>query len=840
MNFSAILNVFKRELAAYFNAAIAYIFIIVFVLLSTSLFMTNFFVIGLADMRYFYALLPFILSVFIPAVTMRLWAEEKRGNTLELLLTFPMKTHALVLGKFFASLVFYLAALAGTLMIPIMLMVLGKPDVGQLVGGYLGAVLLGAFFLSIGIFISGFCQDQIVAFILAMLVCFGIHLIGTDFIAAAIDSWLPGIGSFLQHLVGSSSHFDSFAKGIIDNRDLLYFILGTVIFLTLNGFWLEGRMKVGAKKVFTLATLICLGIFLAGNWFLSGISIGRYDLTEGKIYTISESSKKILRDLKVPVTAKYYVSPSDKMPSGLKTLEQDVLDKLEEMRVASHGKFQYKVFHMEAANVTEPKQGGDKAGGESLEEQLQKKGIEPFQVRAIESDEVAVRLVYSAMTLAYKEKNEEMIPRITTENLHQLEYLVVSKIFRMTLPESPKITIVAPYEEKQMDPQVASLLRQLGGGKMNEGYKEDNYELLGMALQYEGYEATRIKSISEETPIPEGTKTLIFMEPTALNDRQRYEIDEFLNHGGSLLLAVQNYSYNYEMGTGNIRILPSKINPAVNPLLSQFGFEVDDHILVDEQHDMINLSGGARMGPFEVSVPVKVPIQILINDTGMNPNISITSHLSPLFYLWGTAIKVLEEPLQKNGLNSQTLLSSSANSWTVPPLTEALNSSNLMRQPESREGPFPLAVFVQGQFPDLWKDKMVPAWPASEKAEVEAGAKAPEPPQSPSWSGNPAPGKMILIGAATPFQKSLLRSGGHLNFFLNAVDALTLGDQLISIRSKQMIDRSIHKISAPSKIMWRFLVNFLVPVVIAFIGFSRSLMRRRTKQNYLKELALAS
>ena len=140
------LTIFRREMSAYFNAAIAYIFIIVFILLNGGLYMTQFFIIGFADMRPFFMTLPFILSVFLPAVTMRLWAEEKRGNTLELLLTFPMPTHRLVLGKFLASFVFYLAALAGTFTIPVMLKMMGKPDLGVLAGGISARLFSALFF----------------------------------------------------------------------------------------------------------------------------------------------------------------------------------------------------------------------------------------------------------------------------------------------------------------------------------------------------------------------------------------------------------------------------------------------------------------------------------------------------------------------------------------------------------------------------------------------------------------------------------------------------------------------------------------------------------------------
>jgi ABC-2 type transport system permease protein len=164
-------NIFNREFAAYFNAPIAYIFIIVFLAVNSGLFMTSFFLAGTADMRGFFSLLPIALIIFIPAISMRLWAEDARGGTLALLHSFPIKSSQLVLGKFFASFVFYLLALAGTLIIPIMIIFLGNPDLGPIIGGYFGAALLGAFFLSVGIFISSLFKDQIIAFILSMVAC---------------------------------------------------------------------------------------------------------------------------------------------------------------------------------------------------------------------------------------------------------------------------------------------------------------------------------------------------------------------------------------------------------------------------------------------------------------------------------------------------------------------------------------------------------------------------------------------------------------------------------------------------------------------------------------------
>ena len=837
------MTLFRRELGAYFNAAIAYIFIIVFVLLNGGLFMTQFFLYNRADMRQFFSTLPFILSVFLPAVTMRLWAEEKRGNTLELLLTFPVPTSTLVIGKFLASFVFYLVALLGTVTIPVMISAIGHPDVGAMVSGYLGAAMMGGFFLAVGIFISGLCHDQIVAFILSMIICFGLYLSGTTYLSTSIDGWFPGLGSFLARFIGAAGHYDTFGKGVIDSSDLFYFLIGTTVFLVLNGLWFDGRMKPGAKKIFTVATFVAVAIFLMTNWLLADLPLGRFDLTEGRIYTISPATKKILKSLTAPVSIKFYVSSADKMPTEMKTLEQDVIGKLDELRVSSGGHFDYKIFHMEAANAVEQNQPNKKEGDvDSLEKQLQEKGINPFQVRAVESDEVAVRLVYSSISIGYKEKLEEMIPRLLPDNLHELEYMIISKIYRMTLETKPKVALVAPYEEKKIEPQMQELLKQLGG-QIPEGYRDDLFEVLPMALKYEGYEVARIKLDKDET-IPSDVTTLVVAEPKSLNDRQKYEINRFLASGGDVFFAVQNYEYDYQPRGNQLSIQPKEKKPEINSLLSQWGFEVDEQVLVDEQHDVINLSGAMR-GPFEMSIPVKVPIQVLIPASGMNPNVSVTSRLSSMFYLWGTALKINDSKVKQQNLKVDTLLHSSDHSWTVPFKAGSITPQDLVQQQEGRVGPFPLAVMVSGQFADVYKDQTtVPAWPVAEVAKTDStdpNAKPAEPAKNVELEkATPIslkPGKMILIGASSLFQKNLIRNGGNLNFFMNSIDAISLGEELVTIRSKQPVDRGLGRVSAPVKAGWRIFVTFLVPLLLTVIGTLRVFLRRQAKQNYMKEYA---
>ena len=237
-----IMIIFKREFNAYFYSPIACVFSVIFIILNAGIYMFHFFFYGNASMREFFAILPITLAlIFIPAVSMRLWSEEKKLGTIELLLTLPINSADIVLGKFLASLAFYLIALSGTLVIPIVLLMLGSPDIGPIIGGYFGAILLGAFFLSVGIFISGFFDDQIVSLIITSLTCGILALIGWQYVPMVIDGWISGLGDFLYSYVGVTRHFNDIQRGVIDIRSIVYFVSFTALFLTLNIKYLEGR-----------------------------------------------------------------------------------------------------------------------------------------------------------------------------------------------------------------------------------------------------------------------------------------------------------------------------------------------------------------------------------------------------------------------------------------------------------------------------------------------------------------------------------------------------------------------------------------------------------------------
>lgn len=822
-------TIFRRELAAYFTSAIGYMFMIVFLILSVGLFITPFFTMLNADMRAFFATVPVILCIFLPAVTMRLWAEERKQNTWEMLLTFPMRPHELVLGKFCASLMFFLTTLAGTLTIPLMLVWLGNPDPGPIIGAYLGTILLGSFFLALGLFVSGLCQDQIVAFVVTLLLCFAVFLLGTDFIATYIDAAWPGMGSFLAEVIGLTAHYATLTRGILALGDVLYFLIWTALCLFLNGLFLDIRQRPVARRTFLAAVLISLAIGALSNWLLVDQRLGRFDLTQDKIYTLSDASVRILRSLHVPAQIKLYITPRDKMPTEMRYLERDILDKLHEMRLASHGKLHPRAIHMETANVVQPAQTTAAAGNapeEAVEKRLLDQGIRPFSVQSLREDEVVNKLIYASLGIAYKDKAEEVLPRLLPGDLATLEYRVVNTLYKLNRDAMPTVALIAPKDPATIPPYMRQLYQQMGR-PLPQG--EDPYEALERLLRAEKYRVRRV-DLTRESPLPADATTIIVMHPRSLSSRQQWELNRALHEGKAVLLAVQMHRWSYNLVRKAVSVTRQDEHPQVNPWLTQYGIEIDGNILMDVNHQSLTIRQtndplAALLGS---GLTLNLPLHITLPQEVMNRQVSITSHLAPLFYLWGSALKLRGETLQQHQLQHTVLFTTSPKAWLVS--ADAQLSAASLQPPSSGGQQYPLAILVQGQFPDVYSDTPRPPWPPPPVPHgTPAPAAAPE--EAPAAPPHPAPGKLLVIGNAQMFHRGFL-TGGNLDLFMNSVDALTLGDDMIHIRSKKPINRTISKPSAATRQFWKFVNLGLVNLAIAMVGVGSAIIRQRARLAY--------
>jgi ABC-2 type transport system permease protein len=236
------LIVARRELAGYFATPVAYVFIVIFLVLAGALTFTlgNFFGRGQADLIPFFSFVPWLFLFLVPALTMRLWAEERRLGTIELLLTLPLPQWQAVVGKFLAAWAFCGIALALTFPIWITVNILGSPDNGVILSGYVGCLLVAGAYLALGAAISAGTKNQVVAFVLAVALCFVFAAAGSPVVTEFLDSRIPQLAEVARAL-SVADRFGGFTRGVISARDILFFASFIGFFLFVNAVVLDHR-----------------------------------------------------------------------------------------------------------------------------------------------------------------------------------------------------------------------------------------------------------------------------------------------------------------------------------------------------------------------------------------------------------------------------------------------------------------------------------------------------------------------------------------------------------------------------------------------------------------------
>ncbi|MDF1512188.1 MAG: Gldg family protein [Anaerolineae bacterium] len=340
-----ILTLTRKELRSYFGSPMALIFTGAF--LAATLFaffwVDTFFARGISDVRPLFRWMPVLMIFLVAALTMRQWSEEQRSGTLEILLTLPVSTTQLVLGKFLAVVALVVIALALTIFLPVTVSLLGNLDWGPVFGGYLAAVLLASAYAAIGLFVSSRTDNQIVALITTVLVCGVLYIVGT---AGVTDFFGNEIGEVLR-AIGAGSRFESIQRGVIDVRDLVYYISLAGIFLTLNVIslkaigWSTGEHTLPKRKSLVLTSALLIANLLVVNIWSFPLSGLRVDLTEDKEYTLSATTKSLLTNLQEPLLIRGYFS--EKTHPLLAPLVPSIRDLLKEYQVASNGNIQLEI-----------------------------------------------------------------------------------------------------------------------------------------------------------------------------------------------------------------------------------------------------------------------------------------------------------------------------------------------------------------------------------------------------------------------------------------------------------------------------------------------------------------
>ena len=339
-----VLAITKKELDSYFGSLLAIIFLGVFLgaVLFVFYYVETFFARGIADVRPMFKWMPVLMLFLLSALTMRQWSEEQHSGTMEILLTLPVNHWQLVLGKFLAVMTMIVIALAMTLPIPILVSKLGNLDWGPVFGGYLAAILMSGAYAAIGLFVSSRTDNQIVSLIVTMLVGGIFYLVGTQ----GVTNYTSGATSEILRALGTGSRFESIQRGVIDLRDLLYYLSLTGIFLLLNVVSLDAlrwskEQKLYKRDQLWTASLLSLNLLLLNVWFypLKGL---RLDLTEQKEFTISQTTRDLIQGLPEPLLIRAYIS--DKTHPLLAPLKSEIEDMLQEYKIASGGKITVEVI----------------------------------------------------------------------------------------------------------------------------------------------------------------------------------------------------------------------------------------------------------------------------------------------------------------------------------------------------------------------------------------------------------------------------------------------------------------------------------------------------------------
>ncbi len=393
-NLSVIRRIAGKEVSLFFASPIAYLFLATFAAVTLFVFFWGeaFFARNIADVRPLFEWMPVLLIFLCSTLTMRLWSDERRTGTLEHVLTQPVPLWHFVAGKFVGCLLLLAIALAITLPLPISVAMIGDLDWGPVWAGYLATFMLGAAYLSIGLFVSARSDNQIVSLISATALCGVFYLIGTSIIT---DLFGNRLGEWLR-LLGTGSRFDAITRGVVDLRDLYYYLSIIAVFLTLNTFSLERERWAATSQrphhgSWRVVTALLLVNAIGANFWLGQVDSLRVDSTEGNQYSISDATRGYLNHLQEPLLLRGYFS--SKTHPLLSPLVPQLRDLMREYEIAGNGQVRVEIVDP----VTQP---------ELEKEANQKFGIQPVPFQVADRYESSIVSSYFNVVVQYGDQHQ--------------------------------------------------------------------------------------------------------------------------------------------------------------------------------------------------------------------------------------------------------------------------------------------------------------------------------------------------------------------------------------------------------------------------------------------------
>ena len=529
----------RKDLKGYFDQPTGFILLVIFVSVAAYMFFRTALITQEASMRPLFTLLPWVLAVFVPAATMRLVAEEQRDGTLEILLTQPLRTWTVLLSKFLAGLIFVGAGVLATAVIPISLQTAGDFDNGAVIAQYVGTVFLTASFVAIGLFTSSLTRNQIVAFVIGLSIIVALMVAGMPIITLAI----PPVAAVLVQDLSPLTHFEGIARGVLDLRDVVYFVALVSTFLSASYLMIRGKSVSHRSSLYRnlqlgVGGLVVLSILI--GW--SGSSIGgRLDLTESKLFTLDDATVELLRELDDVVTIRLFVSEDP--PVQVALTQRDVEDLLEDIVNVSNG------------NVRLVKYLADK--DEESAELARQSFVPPINFSEQTGGEFKVKVGYLGMGMTYANRQEN-VPFVETTD--GLEYRLMANIRRMSQKRPSTISFMHGHGEWTRDADLQSFRDQLERHHLVLELDADRDEgLIGATSDsFTGTDVLVVPGSREEVP------------PWV-----RASIDEYLAEGGKVLLLVDSLEVD------DRALRAKKANTGLSGWLAEYGVLVQDNVVFD-------------------------------------------------------------------------------------------------------------------------------------------------------------------------------------------------------------------------------------------------------------------
>ncbi|MBL8949478.1 MAG: Gldg family protein [Myxococcaceae bacterium] len=782
---NSVLAVARRELKTFFSSPIAYIVLGAFLLLTGWFFFSPLFLAGQASLRNFFSIAAICFVFIVPAITMRSIAEERKSGTLELLLTMPVDDWQVVAGKFLAALGMVCVGLAFTLPYALTVSSLTAPgapfDWGVVAAGYFGLVLLASSFIALGLWASALSRNQIVGFIIGLIVCFTFFFI--DKFAALLPEWLGRIVEYFS----VDYHFENIARGVLDTRDLLFYVSVVTIGLVLTAQLLANiRQELSTKSVAspTVFTLAVVGSLILLN-VLSLRAFVRFDVTHDKMYTLAPATKETLAGLDDNVTITAYFTAD--LPAPYSTISSHVRDTLEEFRAASKGKVSFEFIDPSAQESDKDKEtkrevkrdifGRQFRDPTSVEKELAGQGIQSVELPVVQEDQRGTRRAWLGLVIRHHEK-KEVIPVV--QNLAGLEYDLTTLVRKLTRTKTPVIGLLQGHDEPKPNEKLRNLTSLLS----------QQYEVRPVELQGKDRFEADLDAL------------LILGPERPLQQNELKAVDQLVMEGKPVALFLD--AIRFDMRTAEQR----PVDHGLQPLLTAYGVTLQsDQMVADVTSASVNVT--EQRGFMQIQMPVPFPfVPVVKRLEGDSP---VTKGIGDVTFPFPSKLSATGG----DGKTVTVLARSSAKSWTEGKPQNLDPRRDWRSETITFSGPHDLMVSLSGK----WKSAFA----------AEAGMSVPG--ASPLLAESKGESRLMVAGTSALFQDDFMNRGNQA-LLLNVADWLLLDPALLAMRTRGLQLAALQSdLPEGTRNAAKFGNAFGLPLALAALGLIRWRMReaRRTR-----------